>query len=91
MTVSPDWVCEILSPSNARNDLVEKYAIYAAAGVPHYWVLDPVQKTLTVHRLEGQEYVVALTAGAGDVVRAEPFHEVELPVDVLFGDRDDEE
>ncbi len=86
----PDWVAEILSPSNRKRDLVDKMQILRAAGVPHYWILDPEERLLVVHRLEPAGYLVALTAAAGDVVRAEPFAEVELKVGVLFGDDDEE-
>lgn len=86
----PDWVAEILSPSNERRDLVDKFRVLQGAGVPYYWVLHPIEKVLVVHRLESPGYVVALTAGAGETVRAEPFAEVDLRVDVLFGDADDD-
>jgi Uma2 family endonuclease len=32
--VVPDWVCEVLSPSNARYDLLVKFPFYARVGVP---------------------------------------------------------
>lgn len=81
----PDWVCEILSPSTARRDLVEKSRALQVAGVPHYWILDPEREVLTVYRNIGTAWVVALTAGAGEVVRAEPFDAIEMAVSVLFG------
>ena len=33
--LTPDWTCEILSPSTRRVDLQEKRPIYAREGVPH--------------------------------------------------------
>ena len=33
-----------------------------------------------------QGYILLLSAGRGDKVRAEPFDAIELPVGVLFGD-----
>jgi Uma2 family endonuclease len=84
--VRPDWVCEILSQSNARTDLVDKLRVYARAAVPHYWIADPDEEVLTVYRHRGSTYEVALTAARGETVRAEPFESVELPVGVLFGD-----
>jgi len=44
--VRPDWVCEILSPSNERNDLIRKMRTYQRCGVPQTWILDPVAETL---------------------------------------------
>lgn len=83
--VRPDWVCEVLSPSSARTDLGPKLTAYHRAGVPHYGIVDTEHETLIVYRATKDGYVVALTAGAQDVVRAEPFEEVELRVADLFG------
>jgi Uma2 family endonuclease len=86
----PDWVCELLS-THRRRDLVDKFRVLQAAGVPHYWIVDPEEKVIIVHRLEPHGYLVALTAATGETVRAEPFDAVELRVGVVFGDEDDEE
>jgi Uma2 family endonuclease len=89
--VRPDWVCEILSPSNERRDLVDKMRTLHAHGVPHYWILNPEEKVLVVHRHSAPGYVVILSATTAETVRAEPFAEVELRVGVLFGDEDEDE
>lgn len=88
ITVRPDWVCEILSRSNAARDLWEKLRLYHDAGVPHYWVLDPDRHTLRVHRFAEPGYQVVLDVGREAVVRAEPFELVELAVGELFDDGD---
>jgi Uma2 family endonuclease len=83
----PDWICEILSPSTARNDQVTKLETYRRCGVPHYWIADPVQRTLLVYRLTPDGYLLALAAeGDGGRVRAEPFEAIEIGVGVLFGE-----
>jgi Uma2 family endonuclease len=46
--VVPDLVVEILSTSTASRDRGEKKAIYAAAGVREYWLVDARARTLTV-------------------------------------------
>lgn len=81
----PDWACEILSPSTARYDVVKKQRTLHRHGVPHYWLVDPEHETLVVMRHSSDGYVNVLTAGVGDVVRAEPFGEIELDVGELFG------
>ncbi|MDR1735724.1 MAG: Uma2 family endonuclease [Oscillospiraceae bacterium] len=48
---APDLIIEILSPSTASYDKVIKYAKYLAAGVKEYWIIDPRDKTVTVHHL----------------------------------------
>lgn len=85
LRLRPYWVCEILSPSNARTDLVHKLRAYLRAGVPHYWVVDPDEQVLSVFRRGESRYELALTATRDEVVRAEPFEDVELPVGVFFG------
>jgi Uma2 family endonuclease len=87
----PDWACEMLSRSNAKRDLVDKFQVLHANGVPYYWIADPLEQTLIVHRWEPAGYLVIITAAAGDVVRAEPFDSVELRISTLFGVEEDEE
>ena len=47
----PDWVCEVLSPSTAKMDRVDKLGIYANHGVAHAWLVDPDAHTLEVFTL----------------------------------------
>lgn len=90
VAVHPDWVCEILSSSTRRHDTVVKLRRYHRAGVGHYWLVDPDERTLTVMRHEPDGYKVVLTALSDETVRAEPFDAIELQVGVLFGDEPDE-
>lgn len=90
LQVLPDWVCEILSPSNASNDLVKKKRVYHQRHVPHYWIIDPVGETMTVHRWSPEGYVEVLSALSGERVRAEPFDAIEMNVGVFFGEDEDE-
>jgi Uma2 family endonuclease len=87
--VRPDWVAEIISPSNARNDLVKKRRIYHRYGVPHYWIVAPRDESLRVLRWTPDGYLEVLIAEGSERVRAEPFPAVEWLVGVLFGDDDD--
>jgi Uma2 family endonuclease len=84
--VQPDWVCEILSPSTASHDQVTKQRTFHRCGVKHYWIVDPERQVLTVQRWQKDGYLVLLTAGGGETVRAEPFDAIELAVGLLFGD-----
>jgi len=84
ISVTPDWVCEVLSPSTARIDKMEKMPIYARHGVLYLWLVDPVGKTLDVFKLKGGEWMVAGLYVGDAVVRAEPFQEIEIDLSVLW-------
>lgn len=86
----PDWVCEIISPSNAGHDLVKKKRIHHQHRVPHYWIIDPRDDSLTVLRWSPDGFTEILLAQRGERVRAEPFEAVLLQVGVLFGENDEE-
>jgi Uma2 family endonuclease len=90
ITLLPDWICEILS-TNRSNDLVKKKRVYHQCQVPHYWIIDPAEQTLAVHRWGPDGYIEVLAAQRDEVVRAEPFDAVELSVGVLFGDDEPDE
>ena len=79
-TLAPDWVCEIQSEgyNNVRRDRVKKPAVYAAAGIEWFWLVDPRERLLEVRRLQGGVYAVVQTFVDEDRVRAEPFEAVEL-------------
>ena len=82
--LAPDWVCEVLSPSTARLDRAGKMRHYAAAGVRHTWLVDPIATTLEVYRLDGAGWRL-LETYAGDVqIRPEPFEAVELELGALW-------
>lgn len=88
----PDWICEILSPSNAKTDRVEKLQTYFAAGVPHYWLVDPLEGSLEIYRRTDLAYALVQSAHRGQRLRPEPFDALEFSVDELLGDdpEDDE-
>ena len=85
--VTPDWVCELLSPSTADRDQGQKQRTYHRARVRHSWIVDPAERVVSVYRWQESGYVLALRAGAGDIVRAEPFEAVELDVGDILGFR----
>jgi Uma2 family endonuclease len=85
-TLAPDWVCEVLSPSTERIDRGRKLHIYAEAGVPHLWLVNPVERTLEVMRLRDGAWTILAVHSDSDVVRAEPFEAIELELSILWAD-----
>lgn len=86
LTIAPDWVCEVLSPSTASMDRVLKKRVYTRAGVGFYWLIDPIERVLTAYRLEG-EHLREIDSWGGDedaLVRVPPFDAIELDLRALW-------
>ena len=49
---APDFIIEIVSPSNPADDYIRKLYYYKNAGVREYWIVDPRKKTITVNYFE---------------------------------------
>jgi Uma2 family endonuclease len=76
--LSPDWVCEVLSPATAALDRTRKMHHYARAGVSHVWLIDPGPRTLEIFRLDGEGWRLVSAFAGDDKVRAEPFDAIEI-------------
>ncbi|WP_050436198.1 Uma2 family endonuclease [Chondromyces crocatus] len=91
-TVPPDWVCEVLSPSTATYDRFDKMPVYAAAGVPWAWLLDPLTRSLEVFLLDPRGRWVVERMIRGDAsVRVPPFDAIELNLSSLWPEAEDED
>ena len=49
---SPDFIIEIVSPSNPADDYIRKLYYYKNYGVREYWIVDPQRKSVTVNYFE---------------------------------------
>ncbi len=78
ISVAPDWLCEVLSPSTARLDRARKMRVYAREGVGHVWLLDPVARVLEIFRLDREHWMLVATYEGDDTIRAEPFDALPL-------------
>lgn len=84
----PDWVCEILSPSNRGYDRRIKFPFYARVGIPWLWVVDLEARTVEIKRLVEHEGAhrwsdEAVFADA-EPMRAPPFAALEIPLGDLW-------
>jgi Uma2 family endonuclease len=85
-TLAPDWICEVLSKSTEDHDRRVKMPVYAREGVRNAWLLDPVKQTLEIYTLgESGRWSEAVIHHGAEVVRAVPFHAVELALVSLWG------
>lgn len=57
-TGAPDWIVEIVSPSNSSHDYVRKLNLYMDAGVREYWIVNPIEQEVLVYFLERDKFKV---------------------------------
>jgi Uma2 family endonuclease len=60
---APDWIAEVLSPGTASHDRLRKLPVYERAGVRELWLIDPIDRTLSLYRLEAGHYGRATLLG----------------------------
>lgn len=82
--VIPDWICEVLSPSNEAHDRVTKRRLYAQHQVEHYWIIDPEARTLEALSLVSGRWQDAGSFDESALARIPPFEAIEIPVGRLF-------
>jgi Uma2 family endonuclease len=88
LPVAPLLAVEVLSPSSVLTDFNNKKAAYQRLGVPSYWVVDPLDPSLTVFELDSKGFRYNLVAEVkGDMAfeATQPFPVRIVPVDLLDG------
>ena len=73
MPILPDWCCEVLSPSTARKDRTKKLPIYARAGVPWVWIVDPIARTIEVFQTVNERPSLFACSDDGEKPPLPPF------------------
>lgn len=84
LTLAPDWVCEVLSPSTALLDRGPKLKVYGRERIPWVWLVDPIGRTLEVLPLDGPTYRITDVHTGPAAVRAPPFEAIELDLEAIF-------
>jgi Uma2 family endonuclease len=80
----PVLAVEVLSPSTRHVDLAFKRARYEAAGCPSYWVIDPLEPSITCWELRDGQYVqTARSTGSQPVTVGAPFPITLAPADLI--------
>lgn len=80
----PDWVCEVLSPSTVRIDRGTKLGIYASAGIPWAWLVDPIAKFIEVWELVDGRWSQHTVAQDETEAVLPPFGAVPIDVAALW-------
>lgn len=84
--VTPDWVCEVLSPSTGKKDRFGKMPVYARHGVSYLWLVDPLARTLEVFELVQGYWTVIGQFKDNAEVSVAPFQEITIALPDLWAE-----
>jgi len=84
LRVVPDWVCEVLSPSDERRDRVYKASLYARSGVGYYWLVAPRERLIEAFQLQAGAWLRLGAWQDTERARIAPFEAIELDLSRLF-------
>jgi Uma2 family endonuclease len=83
--VAPKLVIESVSLGHERHDRHTKRGIYAGFGIPNYWVVDGLRRTLECLVLDGQNYRVDASGKNDDVLTLSAFGGMAVALREVWG------
>lgn len=81
---APDLIVEILSPSNSKKELQNKYEVYEENGVKEYCVISPEAETVLVYSLLNGQYKASKLLTRGDKVSTPILPGLIIDLEELF-------
>ncbi len=81
---APDLVVEILSPSSSKRDWKDKRELYAKYGVREYWIVDPVNRIVSVMLLKDGVLEIAGAYVVGDTLASTALAGFSVKVNEIF-------
>ena len=82
---APEFVAEILSPSNNAIEMQRKFEVYRDSGVSEYWILNSEYKTLTVYLFDGEK-AITRTYGENDTVPVTTLKGLSIGLNSVFAE-----
>ena len=79
-----DLVAEVVSEDDPERDTQIKRIDYAEAGIPEYWIVNPLDETVTVLTLSGGAYAEYGVFRRGDEARSKLLNGLTVRVDAIF-------
>jgi Uma2 family endonuclease len=81
-----DLVVEVVSAGvdGRRRDTQTKVSEYATAGISEYWIIDPEQEMITVHRLLNHSYDLVFSFRRGEMATSQRLPGFEVSVDAVL-------
>lgn len=84
LVAPPDLCVEVVSPSTARRDRVDKVNAYAQFGVRHYWILDPDEKSLQAFVLDNNRYALEAALSDENTFAPSLFPDLQIALNQVF-------
>lgn len=85
---SPDFIIEILSPSNSSKEMKHKYQLFEENGVREYWVVDYTHKLVFIYVLENGKYRGYPPLTTEDIATSHIFPDLHFDLHKIFKDVD---
>lgn len=84
----PDLMVEVISRVSRKTDRKQKYELYRDSGVAHYWIVDPLIKTIEGYRLVAGQYEPSGTGAGQDTVHLPPFETLGISLEAIWPQSD---
>lgn len=81
---TPTLVVEILSPATKRHDLVRKLDLYTHTEIKEYWILDPVEKSVMIYKIEDRAVTEFSVCKHEDICKSFTFDGLNALTSQLF-------
>ena len=81
---APDFVVEVLSPSNTKAEMQAKLELYGKYDVLEYWIVKPNETCIDVYHAYKQQMGLFANAGINDTIKSVAIEGFELEVRRLF-------
>lgn len=83
---APELVIEVVSPTSETRDRVVKLALYEQHGVSQVWIVDPIDRSVTVHRRVGDRFAAPESFAAHGVQAIAGDEPLVIDWDEVFAD-----
>ncbi|APM37290.1 Uma2 family endonuclease [Clostridium kluyveri] len=81
---APDMIIEIVSPHNPSNDYVRKLGLYEHFKVKEYWIINPMNKSILIYRLnDTMHYAAPETYNFTDTIKVGIYDSLEIDFNTL--------
>ena len=84
---TPDIIVEVLSPGTGKHDRILKKKIYERSGVPEYWIVDPLYRSVEIFKLKDGRYELLDYLEESGTVKSDVLKGFELPLDKIFTEK----